>query len=420
MSKLNEAIHLIDNGHTEEGLNVLRKSIKNANDEEKYEAAILFQSLGLLEDAKNIIEDLVYLYGDDEDLKIIYSELLLDLDQEDEALEVLLTVQENVETKVQALLLMADLYQIQGLDEVAEQKLFEAKRLMPNEPIVDFALGEYYFSKYEYKKAISFYEKLVKLDIEVNGVNKELRLAECLSAEGEWEEAIEYYEKGIQVTKDFHTLLGYGISLFQAERYSACIPIFEEAIFFDPEYLVAHLWLSKSYDLEGQYQEGYDILQKALQVDETNLECQLAAAKLARKVKDIDSSKKHLQEALTYDPSLIEAVQLLVGINFEEEDFEAIIGTIELAIEHGASDPHFNWDLGKAYYGTEEYDLALKQYRLAYNDFNQEISFLKEYGDLLFEEGLVQEAKEVYNKIKDDEYLQEEVRERLDRINDLM
>lgn len=420
MSNIYEAVQLIENGQTEKGLEVLKNSVKNANDEEKYEAAIIFQSLGLLDEAKNIIEDLVYLYDDDEELKIMYAEILLDLDLEDEALEILLTIKENNETKVQALLLMADLYQVQGLDEVAEQKLFEAKRILPNEPVVDFALGEYYFSKYDYKKAIPFYEKLMNQDIEVNGVSKELRLAESLSAEGEWEEAIPFYEKGIEQSKDFHTLLGYGITLFQAERYSACIPIFEEAIFFDPEYLVAHLWLSKAFDIEGQYQDGYDIIQKALLVDETNVECLMSAAKLARKLKNLETSKKHLQEALIYDPSLIEAVQLLVGILFEEEDYDEIIGTIELAIEHGASDPHFNWDLGKAYYGIEKYELALNQYRLAYNEFNQEISFLKEFGDLLFEEGLIQEAKEVYLKLQDDEYLQEEVRERLDRINEIM
>jgi hypothetical protein len=38
----------------------------------------------------------------------------------------------------------------------------------------------------------------------------------------------------------------------------------------------------------------------------------------------------------------------------------------------------------------------------------------------LFEEGLVQEAKEVYSKLVDDEYLQEEVRERLERINEIL
>ncbi|PGM49281.1 tetratricopeptide repeat protein [Bacillus sp. AFS053548] len=417
---LYEAVQLIENGHTEKGLDLLRKNLKTANDEEKYEAAVLFQSLGFVEDAKNIIEDLVYLYDDDDDLKIMYAEILLDLDLEDDALEILLAIKDDSESRVQALLLMADLYQVQGLDEVAEQKLFEAKRILPNEPVVDFALGEYYFSKYDYKKAIPFYEKLTNQEIEVSGVNKDLRLAECLSAEGEWEDAISYYEKGIQKVKDFHTLLGYGITLFQAERYAASIPVFEEAIFFDPEYLVAHLWLSKAHDLEGQFEEGYDILQKALLVDETNVECLLSAAKLARKMKNLAATKKHIQEALIYDPSLIEAVQLLVGILFEEEDFDDIISTIELAIEHGASDPNFNWDLGKAYYGNENYELALNQYRLAYNDFNQEISFLKEYGDLLFEEGLVQEAKEVYSKLVDDEYLQEEVRERLERINEIL
>jgi tetratricopeptide (TPR) repeat protein len=419
MSIINEAIQLIENGLTEEGLSKLQSVLKNANDEEKYEIALIFQSLGLVEEAKNIIEDLYYLYDEDEELKIILSELLIDLDEEDQALNLLLTIKPESDFRVQALLLVADIYQVQGLDEVAESKLLEAKRMLPDEPVIDFALGEYYFSKYEYSKAIPYYEGLTSKDIDLKGVNKKLRLAECLSAEGEWDEAVPYYESGIEDSKDFHTLLGYGITLFQAERYSAAIPILEEAIFFDEEYIVAYLWLSKAFEMEGQISESYETLQKAIKVDETNVDSQLAAAKIARKLKYHEECKKHLGEALTYDPSLIEGVQLLVGIYFEEEDFGSVIDTISLAMNHGAFDPQFNWDLAKAYNQIEKYDEALNYYRTAYNDFNQEMTFLKEYGDFLYEEGLHKEAKEIYQKLTTDDLLMEDVLERLDRLNDL-
>ena len=43
--------------------------------------------------------------------------------------------------------LEADLYQLQGMPEVSERKLLQAKELLPNEVIIDFALGELFYQQ---------------------------------------------------------------------------------------------------------------------------------------------------------------------------------------------------------------------------------------------------------------------------------
>ena len=55
-----------------------------------------------------------------------------------------------------------------------------------------------------------------------------LRLAETLSAIGNWEEAISYYEAGLEEQKDIHSLFGYAFTLYQGEEYQRAIGAWQE------------------------------------------------------------------------------------------------------------------------------------------------------------------------------------------------
>ncbi len=81
------------------------------------------------------------------------------MDKEEEALELLIDIEEDDPYYVCACLLMADLYQMQGLDEVSERKLLKAYEKMPDEPLVQFALAELYFTSGQYQKACRIMRK---------------------------------------------------------------------------------------------------------------------------------------------------------------------------------------------------------------------------------------------------------------------
>src|SRR5699024_12059727 len=53
----------------------------------------------------------------------------------------------------QALLILADLYQVLGMTEVSEAKLKEAARILPDESLIEFALAELYFSINKFDEA---------------------------------------------------------------------------------------------------------------------------------------------------------------------------------------------------------------------------------------------------------------------------
>ncbi|PNB45860.1 hypothetical protein C1X64_37660, partial [Pseudomonas sp. GW456-E7] len=81
------------------------------------------------------------------------------------------TIPETDPSYPESLLLMADLYQMQGLFEVSEQKLLQAKSILDNEPIIDFALGELYFTQGAYAKAVQYFKATAKEQSEIGGVN---------------------------------------------------------------------------------------------------------------------------------------------------------------------------------------------------------------------------------------------------------
>ncbi len=116
-------------------------------------------------------------------------------------------IPENDDLYVQSLLLVADLFQMQGFDDVAEQKLLKAKEMMPDEPVITFGLAELYSSKGKEQKAITYYESLLPEHKVMGGVVIALRLAETLSAIGNWEEAISYYEAGLEEQKRYSLII---------------------------------------------------------------------------------------------------------------------------------------------------------------------------------------------------------------------
>ena len=76
-----------------------------------------------------------------------------------------------------------------------------------------------------------------------------------------------------------------------------------------------------------------------------------------------------------------------------QERYEDVVENIEHAKEYNEHDPHFEWDLAKAYQELENYEEALKYYESAYTVFKEEYAFLEEYGYFLLEEGQRSKAK---------------------------
>lgn len=414
MEEISRAVRLMEQQQTEEAIAVLESYLSQANAEEKYTIAELYQQWGMLEEAKMILLGLIQQYPEEADLKLMLADIHINLDEDQEAIELLNRFNRNDEDYLAVLVQLADLYQSQGLFEVAEQKLIEAKQLDPSEILIDFALAELAFSNGEYQKAIPYYEKVYQQQEVYAEVEIPLRLGECLAATGEFEQALTYYQK-IE-TDNVDVLFRYGFIARKAGRADIAIQAWEQVIEMDPDFQSVYYFLAETYEQEGQVKEGYETAKNGLKVDELNKELFLLTGSLARRTGNLEEGYQLVREAVSIDPGFKEGILFLVENYKQDQDFEAIIDLLTHIIELGEEDGYYLWELAKAYEEEESFSQALKYYQEAYTTFKDDLDFLKEYGYFLVEEGRKIEAIKVFERYLSFDPSDNEIEEYLGRL----
>lgn len=399
MKKLDQIVQLVEQGEVERALSLAEQIKQNGSDEERYMLADQFFSWGWLEEAESLVQALLARYPDERELQLFLAEIYTEMDKEEEALELLMDIEEDDPYYVRACLLMADLYQMQGLDEVSEQKLLKAYEKMPNEPLVQFALAELYFTSGQYQKSLLYYEQVMKQTKTIAGTVLAQRMAEAYSLLGEFEQALSYYEQALSERFDAHTLFQYGFTAYQAEAYKTAIAKLSELKALDREYVPLYLFLAKSYEQEGDIQQSYEIAREGLTIDEWNKELLVYTGKIALKLGKREEALKYIEQALNIDPGYLEALFIWTSLLLHEERYEDVVRVIQQAIEQGEYDPQFEWELAKAKQKLEMYDQALNHYEEAYTFFKDDPNFLYDFGYFLFEEGRRERAKEIFEQL---------------------
>ncbi|RWZ60275.1 tetratricopeptide repeat protein [Halobacillus fulvus] len=396
MEEIQKAIRLMEEHKTEEAINTLTAYLPEADEEERFTIVELYIQWGMLEEAKMILQELIQRYPKEQELKVMMAEIHIDLEEDDEAIEILNQFGPEDEDYLQALVQLADLYQAQGLFEVSEQKLLQAKEIEPNSSIIDFALGELAFSNGEYAKSIPYYENAMHHEPVIGDIEVATRLAEAYAANGEFEQALEYFQKVEEENPD--VMFRYGFVAYQANRTDIAIKVWENLIDKDPYFQSVYPHLAQAYESEGMAQEALAMAKKGLIKDEFNKELFHLAGTLSHKQGEKEEGYRYMREAVALDPGYKEAVLFLIENYKSDADYEAIIELINQLISLGEEDPNYLWELALAYEEEEQYKEAYEQYLQAYPSLKEDTDFLKAYGYFLVEEGKVQEAGRVFKE----------------------
>lgn len=414
METIMEAVRLMESKQSEKAIQLLEDYLPVANEDEKYTIADLFTQWGFLHEARDILSDLLQQYPSESELKIMLADIYVELEDDENAIHLLNEIEQDDPDYVSALIQLADLYQTQGLFEVAEQKLLTAKQIDPNEVVIDFALGELLFSIGDYSKAIIYYQKIIPKTKEVANISINDRLAESYAASGEYELALSYYQDIESENPD--TMFKYGVTAYQADRKDIAIKAWEHVIELDSYYHAAYTRLSNAYNEEHMPEEAYATAIKGIEVDEFNKELFFSAGVFAHQFNKVDESEKWVRKAIALDPDYKEAILFLIELFKEQDNFNGIIELVTEVKGTGADDSLYEWEIAKAYNEIESYSDALNHYKEAYNSLNQDSDFLKEYGYFLTEEGRINEAIPVLKSYLDQEPVDGEVEEFLNRL----
>ncbi|WP_029986844.1 tetratricopeptide repeat protein [Lysinibacillus fusiformis] len=367
--------------------------------EEIYALAEIFMQYGYMKEADRVLEHLQFLFPEEAQLKIDRANVLMELGDEDEALNLLLEIEEASPEYPQALLVLADYYQMQGLFEVAEIRINEALAILPDEPLLHFAKAELLFETGRFLEAARLYEELYEQQAEFAGIHLVERLAEVYRAGAAYETALDYYLKALNDEVKPDILFGAAYSAFQSQKYEMAIKQLEELKELDPDYFSAYLLLAESYAMTEDNQKAYAAIQEGLKRDEYDKTLYLFAGKMALKNSLPVEAEQYLREAIALDPEYMEAVLALISVLGQHERNEDVIELFETLQQND-----FEWSTlypfaAEAYENLELYDRAYEFYRLAYNDFKEDATFLEKYVYFLLEEGKRSEAKVVLEQL---------------------
>ncbi|MCH6268552.1 tetratricopeptide repeat protein [Neobacillus citreus] len=399
MERIKKIITMLENGQHKEALNEYNVVLQSGMPEEKFLLGEELFQYGFLDEARALVENLLNSYPEEGELLILLGEILIEAGEEEEAILVLERISELDVHYAQSLLLMADLYQLQGLYEVCENKLLKAKEILPNEIIIDFALGELYSEQGEVTAALNAYEKVLKETTEVASVNIYARMADLLSASGVFEEALVYYDKALEEKLEINTLFGYAFTALQAGYNRTAIEKFIELKELDPEYHSLYLLLGKAYEREEELENSLRIVQEGIKIDEFNKDLFFYGGQIAAKLGKLPEAEQYLREALVLDPGFTQAVMVLNKLFLQEERFEDVLLLLSDLGLTDDEEPQLLWDSALAYQKLESYSKALDKYESAYTFFKNNETFLQDYGYFLMEEGKTTPAAEIFKQL---------------------
>ena len=149
------------------------------------------------------------------------------------------------------MLAIADLYQVIGIPEVSEAKLKEAATLLPDEPLIQFALAELFFSVDRFAEAATIYEKLLASNIkEVSGISMQERFGQSLSMQGNFEAAIEPLEQALEEDRTDDRLFQLAFTYLQLKENEKAIYYLQELREMNPQYQSLYLYLGQALQEE--------------------------------------------------------------------------------------------------------------------------------------------------------------------------
>lgn len=395
MEDLKTAIALVETGQVKEAHELLKAKVKKASDEKKFAIVELFVEWGYFEDAAHILEKLLQRYPKEGQLITKLAEIYIELDEDEKAIHILNEIDRNDPYYLHSLLILADAYEREGLYEVAEQKLFEAKEIVSKEEehIIDFALAELLFSSNQAQRAVIFYEKLLEEQEKINGVSILERLAESYSLIGKYEEALYYFDKIDD--ENPHRYFKHGYVAYQANEVERAIQLWKKTLEIDPHYFPVYYELANVYKNENRLEEAFKVIKEGLSYDEFDKRLYYLAGEISLQLGNEQEAINYLEEAVLLDEDYKEAIMLLTNIYKKNDQYEEIVRLMSNVKKLGGADPYYDWELAKAYNELEQYDKANESYQEAYFHLVDDAEFLKDYGFFLIEDGKIETGRKL-------------------------
>ncbi|EOT4863307.1 TPA: tetratricopeptide repeat protein [Streptococcus pyogenes] len=362
------------------------------------------ESIGFLPHAKRIY---LQLADDYPELNINLAQIAAEDDAIEEAFLYLDKVSKDSPNYLSALLVMADLYDMEGLTEVAREKLLQAVGISP-EPLVIFGLAEIDMSLQYFKEAIDYYAQLDNRQIlELTGISTYQRIGRAYASLGKFEAAIEFLEKAVAIEYEDETVFELATLMYDQENYQKANLYFKQLETINPDYPGYEYGYALSLHEEHKTSEALRLVQQGLRKNAFDSQLLLLASQLSYELHDRQNAENYLLQAKEVAVDDEEILMRLATLYFDAERFEEVIALNRETIDNVLT----KWTIAKAYHALEQEEVALALYNEISADLAENPEFLQDYAYLLREFGqfhkAIQMATAYLRQVPDDVNMQD-------------
>lgn len=366
-------------GQLEKAQQLFVKSLRQDSDELVYSLAEELYALGFLNQSRRAYKKLLNKYPDEDEIRTALADIAIEDGNIDEAQDYLAQIMPDSTSYLQSLLVKADIYQSEGLNESAEHSLLQAEKIAGHEDIIQFALAEFYYANQAYQNAIPRYrELLLRGQREISRVDIVARIGVAYAQVGNYENAVGYLEQIKPETMSVDTRFQLGVLYQENARQEDAIKVFNDILEIDPKYTSIYPLLGQAYESQQDIESAYRTYQVGLSEDETNTRLYRLAGSAAEQIGDIDAAKAYYHQALVLDDEDVTTIILLSSLLLSERQFEEDINLLTQYIANDVIDPQFYWDLARANGAIGNEEETEKNWLTAEPYFQENTQFLSD------------------------------------------
>ena len=385
------------------------KALENDPSDLLYELATYLEGIGFYPQAKEIYLKIV---EDFPEVNLNLAAIASEDGQIEEAFAYLEEIQADSDWYVSALALKADLYQLEGLTDVARDKLLEALTYS-EDPLLILGLAELDSELENYQEAIQGYAQLDNRSIyEQTGISTYQRIGFAYAQLGKFEMATEFLEKALELEYDDLTAFELASLYFDQEEYQKAVLYFKQLDTISPDFEGYEYGYSQALHKEHQVAEALRIAKQGLEKNPFETRLLLAASQFSYELHDASGAENYLLTAKEDAEDTEEILLRLATIYLEQERYEDILDLQSDEPENLLT----KWMIARSYQEMDDLDTAYEHYQELAGDLKDNPEFLEHYTYLLRELGYFEEAKvnvQAYLKLVPDDVQMQELFERL-------
>ena len=385
------------------------KALENDPNDLLYELATYLEGIGFYPQAKEIYLKIV---EDFPEVHLNLAAIASEDGQIEESFAYLEEIKSDSDWYVSALALKADLYQMEGLTDVAREKLLEALTYS-EDPLLILGLAELDTELENYQEAIQGYAQLDnRLIYEQTGISTYQRIGFAYAQLGKFETATEFLEKALELEYDDLTAFELASLYFDREEYQKAVLYFKQLDTISPDFEGYEYGYSQALHKEHQVQEALRIAKQGLEKNPFETRLLLAASQFSYELHDASGAENYLLTAKADAEDTEEILLRLATIYLEQERYEDILDLQSEEPENLLT----KWMIARSYQEMDDLDTAYEHYQELAGDLKDNPEFLEHYIYLLRELGYFEEAKvnaKAYLKLVPDDVQMQELYERL-------